>query len=412
VSNTNLTISMITREALRILENNLVFAKGVNREYDDQFAVKGAKIGDTLNIRKPARYVGRTGATLAVEDHTETSVPLVLTTQFGVDVQFTSKELTLEIDDFSKRILDPAMATIANKIDSLGLALYKDVYNSVGTPGTTPATALTYLLAGAKMDYEAAPRDKLRSAVIDPIANATIVDALKGLFQSSDKIADQYESGNMGRGLGFKFSMDQNVNVHTVGPQGGTPLINTTVANTVPGVVTAEGATSITTDGWTAAAASRLVVGDVFTIAGVYAVNPQSRISTGQLRQFTVTAAVSSAADGSALIDVSPALRSSGAFQTIDAMPANNAAITVLGAASVASPQNMTYHRDAFTLACADLVLPGGVDMAARVSDSQLGLSIRMVRAYDINNDRFPCRLDVLFGWKTLYPELACRVVG
>lgn len=400
--NTNLTISMITREALRILENNLTFAKGVNREYDDAYAIKGAKIGDTLNIRKPARYVGRSGTALAVEDHTETSVPLVLNTQFGVDVQFTSKELLLSIDDFSKRILEPAMATVANKIDSDGLALYADVYNSVGTPGTTPNALLTYLQAGAKMDYEATPRDKMRSLVLEPTAQATIVDSLKGLFHSSTQIEKQYEQGNMGMSAGFKWSMDQNVNTHTIGPLGGTPLVNGTNQT----------GSSLITDGWTAAAALRLRRGDVFTIAGVFAVNPQNRASTGQLRQFVVTANVSSDGAGNATIPISPPITTTGAFQTVTNSPADNAALTVFGAANTLTPANLAYHRDAFTMASADLPLPGGVDMAARVSDNALGMSMRMIRAYDINNDRFPCRIDVLYGWRTLYPELACRIQG
>lgn len=400
--NTNLTISMTTREALRILENKLTFAKGVNREYDDQFAISGAKIGDTINIRKPARYVGRTGATLSVEDHTETSVALQLDTQFGVDVNFTSKELTLSIDDFSKRILNPAMAVIANKIDRDGLGLYKNVANAVGTPGTPPTTLRTYLLAGAKLDYSATPKDGSRSLVIEPTAQVEIVDALKGLFQSSEKIADQYESGNMGLAAGFKWSMDQNVVSHTVGPLGGTPAVNGA----------AQTGASLVTNGWTAAAASRLVQGDVFTIAGVSAVNPQSRQSTGQLQQFVVTAAVSSDGAGNATIPIFPSIVTSGAFQTVTASPANAALLTVLGAAAAISPTNLAYHKDAFVMGCADLLLPKGVDMASRVSDKQLGLSIRMIRQYDINNDKFPCRLDVLYGWKAVYPELACRIQG
>lgn len=402
MANSVLTISMITREALRILENNLAFAKGVNREYDDQFAISGAKIGDTLNIRKPARYVGRSGAALSVEDHTETSVPLQLGTQFGVDVNFTSKELSLSLDDFSKRVLAPAVATIANKIDRDGLSLYKDVFNAVGTPGTTPTALKTYLQAGAKLDYNGAPRDGNRSVVIDPNAQVEIVDSLKGLFQSSNQIKDQYENGNMGMAGGFKWSMDQNVASHTTGQQGGTPLVNGA----------SQTGASLITDGWTAAAANRLKQGDVFTIVGVYGVNPQSRQSTGALQQFVVTADAASDGSGNATISISPSIVTSGAFQTVTASPADNAAITVLGAASTATPANLAFHRDAFVFGCADLLLPKGVDMAARVSDKQLGMSIRMVRQYDINNDKFPCRLDVLYGWKTVYPELACRVQG
>lgn len=400
MANTNLTISMITREALRILENNLTFAKGVNREYDEQFARQGAKIGDTLNIRKPARYIGRSGTALSVEDHTETQVALQLDTQFGVDVNFTSKELALDIDDFSDRILKPALATVANKIDYDGLSLYQDVYNSVGTVGTTPSSLKTYLEAGAALDKSSAPRDKMRSVVIDPDAQVEAVDALKGLFQSSEQIKDQYESGNMGLAAGFKWSMDQNVRSHSVGAYAGTPLVDGA----------SQTGSSLVTDGWTSGA-STLNKGDVFTIAGVNSVNPQSREDTGVLQKFVVTAQVSDSS-GAKTISISPSITTSGAFKTVTASPADNAAITVIGSASASSRENLAFHRDAFVMGCADLQLPQGVDMAARVSDKQLGMSVRMVRAYDINNDKFPCRLDILYGWKTVYPELACRVRG
>lgn len=402
MANTNLTISQVTKESLMVLENNLTFAKGVNREYDDQFAVSGAKIGDTVNIRKPARYVGRTGTALSVEDHTETSVPLVLDTQFGVDLNFTSKELTLSIDEFSDRIIKPAMAVVANKIDRTGLALYKNIFNAVGTPGTIPTTLKTYLQAGAKMDYEATPRDGQRNLVIDPSAQVEIVDSLKGLFHSQNEVSKQYKDGNMGQAGGFMWSMDQNINSHTVGNHGGTP--------TVSGA--GQTGASLNATAFTASITGLLKAGDIFTIAGVFAVNPQSRQSTGQLRQFVVTADTNSGAAGATTIPISPSIVTSGAFQTVDAGPANGAAIVVLGAANTVSPTHLAYHKNAFVLGSADLLLPKGVDMAARASDKNSGLSVRMVRQYDINNDKFPCRFDVLFGWKTIYSELACRVQG
>ncbi len=402
MANTLLTISMITREALRVLENNLTFTKTVNRQYDDRFGVEGAKIGTVLNVRKPPRYVGRTGTAISIEDATETQVAVTLDTQFGVDISFTSEDLALKIDDFSKRFISPAVATIANKIDHSGLGLYTSVYNSVGTPGTTPNALLTYLQAGVKLDNNAAPMDGDRAICITPLMQATIVDALKGLFQQSSAIASQYRRGQMGTAIGFDWYMDQNCNTHTVGPLGGTPLVN---GGSQTGA-------SLVTDGWTAAAASRLKKGDVFTIAGVNSVNPQSRQSTGELQQFVVTADVSSDGSGNLTAAISPSITTSGAFQTVTGSPADNAAITVVGAASTSTSQGLLHHKDAFTLAMADLPLPQGTDMAARVSDSQLGMSIRMIRDYDITTDKFPCRLDVLFGWAALRPELACRIQG
>lgn len=407
-----LTISMITKETLRILINDLAFTKGVNMEYNDQFALSGAKIGDTINIRKPTRYIGRTGQALQVEDQTETSVPLQLNTQFGVDIMFTMKDLTLSMDDFSNRFLRPAVATVANKIDRDGLVNAKNTVGAyVGTPGTTPAAALTYLQAGIKMDFQACPRDNQRRMIVDPNAQGTLVDALKGLFQSSTKIAEQYDKGEMGTALGFNFALDQNVVQHTIGALGGSPVVSASSTQSGP---------SLTTNGWTASITKILAKGDIITIANVFAVNPQNRQSTGQLQQFVLTADVNSDSSGNATLQLSPQIippvsaSIQSQYQNVNSFPIINAQIIVNGGAAAGSVTtcNMAYHRDAFTLGCADLEMPRGVDMAARVSDKQTGMSIRMVRMYDINNDRMPCRLDVLYGWATLYQELACQVRG
>ncbi len=402
MANQLLTISMITRESLRILENNLVFSKFVRRDFDDSFGRAGAKIGTVLNIRKPPRYTGRVGQGLQIEDATETSVPLVLNTQRGVDIAFTSQDLALSIDDFSDRFIKPAIANVANFMDFDGLAQYLNVYNTIGTPGTVPNALLTYLQAGQRMDEEAAPRDNQRSLVISPAMQAVIVDTLKGLFHESTEIDRQYLEGTMGKTIGFKWSMDQNVRVQTIGVLGGAPVVN----------LAGQTGNTLNTSGWTAVALQRLNVGDVFTIDGVYAVNPQNRQSTGSLRNFVVTAPGSSDGGGLMAISISPAITVTGPFQTVTASPANLAALNIYGAASTSTPQGLAFHKDAFAMGSADLPLPGGVDMAARVNDKQLGLSIRLVRAYDINTDRFPCRLDILYGWTTLYAELACRVAS
>lgn len=407
MANQILTISMINREAMRVLENNLTFTKGVNRNFDEKFGIEGAKIGSTLNIRLPARYVGRSGPVLSVEGQTETYVPLTLNTQFGVDVEFTSADLELSMDDFSERYVKPAMAVVANKIDRDGLLQALNVYQTVGVPGTTPTALSAYLAASAKMKFAAAPEDDMRSIVIDPNAEAGIVNSLTTLFNPSQLISDQYKDGTMGKAIGFKWSSDQNVVSYTTGPQGGTPVVASAPAS---------GASVLATSGWTSSAAIRLNVGDIFTVAGVYAVNPQSRQTTGQLQQFVVTSQFSSNGSGIGNVSIAPAMISSGQFQNISALPASNAAITVLDASGnpggIVSPMNLAYHRDAFCLGTADLPLPKGVDMASRVSDKKVGVSVRMVRAYDIVNDMFPCRLDVLYGWTSIYPQLACRIQG
>lgn len=406
MANTLLTISMITREALRVLENNLTFSKYVRRDFDGEFGKSGAKIGTVLNIRKPPRYVGRVGQALQLEDATETSVPLVLNTQRGVDIVFSSQDLALSIDDFSERFINPAIANVANGIDFDGLTQYLNVYNEVGTPGTVPNQLLTYLQAGQRLDEEAAPRDKERALIVSPAQQAVIVDTLKGLFHESTQIEKQYESGMMGRTAGFKWSMDQNVRVQTVGAYAG--VIGTVSAANQSG-------SAITTTGWTGNAAI-LNQGDVISFPGCYAVNPQNKQSTGSLRQFVVTQNVVASGGGTATIPISGpgglGIVLAGPFQTCTASPTNGGALNIQGASGVSTPRGLAFHKDAFAFGCADLPLPGGVDIADRVSDKQLGCSIRLVRAYDINTDRFPTRLDILYGWTTLYPELACRIAS
>jgi hypothetical protein len=405
MANTLLTISMITREALRVLENNLKFFTGVRKDFDDSFGKTGAKIGTVLNIRKPPRYVGRRGQALQIEDATETFVPLALNTQYGCDLAFTSSDLSLSIDDFADRFIKPAVANVANGIDFDGTGQYLNVFNFAGIPGTIPNALFTYLTAAQRLDEQATPRDGRRTLAISPGMQAAIIDALKGLFQASTDIASQYRRGVMGETIDFEWVMDQNVRTQVIGAQGGTP------------VVAGAGQTGnvIATSGWTPNALV-LNQGDIIQFAGVFAVNPQNRQSTGAPANWVVTANVQATATGLANIPISgpggQGVVTAGPFQTCTAPPANNAAVTVFGAANTNSPQGLAYHKDAFAWGCADLLLPGGVHHASRVSDKQLGISIRMVQAYDINTDRFPCRLDVLGGWTTLYPELACRVAS
>lgn len=406
MSNTLLTIGMITQEALMVLENSLTFTRKVNRQYDDQFAVKGAKIGDTINIRRPVRYVGRRTAALSVENTTETSVPLTLSTQYGCDMSFTSAELSLSLDDFSSRIIKPAVATMSNMIDYDGLQQYLNIYQAVGTPGTTGTDLTNALNAGVKLDNSAAPDDKMRSIVLNPQGQASVVGGLTTLFNPNRAISDQYIEGEMGRAVGFDWYMDQNVATQTIGTYAATNGSAVTASATVTS------GSTIATTGWTSG--DTLNVGDIFTIAGCYAVNPQSRVTTGQLQQFVITATPTPAGGGGTIsFTVSPAIVTSGQYQNVtSAGVVSGQILTVYGASAKVTPQNVAFHRDAFTFGTTDLPVPGGVDMGKRVTSKQLGMSMRLVRAYDINNDRFPCRLDLLGGWATLRPELACRISG
>lgn len=400
MSNNLLTPTKITDEALMILENNLVFTSRANREYSSEFAVSGAKIGSTVNVRKPNRFLGRTGAAISLENINESSTPVSLTTQFGVDFQFSSQELTLIVDEFAERYLRPAMATIANKIDRDGLSQYINVGNQIGTAGTTPHDISTILAAGTRMDDEAVPRDKRRSMVWNPAANGSMVKAAAGLFNNAQAIGEQYDSGLFVPALGFDIGMDQNVVNATAG---------TRTNGTVSGA-SQSGSTLVVTG---LGAAGTVAAGDTFTIAGVYAVNPQNRQSTGVLRQFSVTAAATADGSGNATLSISPPINtaaSNAQYQNVSAGPANSAVVTWDVAASTTYAVNMAYHRDAFTLATADLVMPGGLDFSAR--RNYKGISLRILRQYSINSDQLPCRLDVLYGWSTIYQELACRVAG
>ena len=419
MSNTLLTISKITNEALMVLENELTFTGEVDRNYDDQFAVVGGKIGATVNVRRPGRFIGTTGPALNVEDFNETSVPVTLSTQFHVDTQFTTQDLALSLDMFSDRVLKPAVAAIANKMDRDGLVMAKNnTANIVGVAGTPPTGLLTYLTAGAYLDAEGAPRDGRRSCVVEPFTSATIVDSLKGLFMPQTAISEQYRKGLMGRDSGgMNWFMDQNVVSQTFGSWAASSASTLTANTTSIGISTGWASSSTIT--LTQGATLTLNQGDVIQIAGVYAVNPQNRQAYGsnKLRNFVVTSTVTGTGSGTMSVTVSPAVITAGQFQNVS-IPSTSATATVtpfsagVSGAGAVSPQNIIMHRNAFTLACADLELPEGVHFAGRASDKELGLSMRVVRQYTINNDSIPTRLDVLYGWAPLYPELACRVAA
>jgi hypothetical protein len=412
--NNLLTISKITNEALMVLENELTFTNNVTREYDDQFAVTGAKIGNTLNVRRPGRFIGTTGPALNVEDFNETSVPVTLSTQFHVDTQFTTQDLALSLDMFSDRVLKPAVAAIANKMDLDGLTMAKNnVANIVGTAGTPPTGLITYLTAGAYLDSEGAPRDGRRSCVVEPFTSATIVDSLKGLFVPSDVIGKQYTKGMMGRdSAGMNWYMDQNVVNQTFGSYAGKTL---SVATNTTSFGIATGWAQFGTLQLVASAALTLNQGDVIQIAGVFAVNPQNRAAygSGKLRNFVVQSTTAVATGGGTAVTVSPAIITGGQFQNVVVTSTSGTAVvTPFNNTGTVSPQNLVFHKNFATLATADLELPDGVHFAGRASDKDLGLSIRVVRQYTINNDSIPTRLDVLYGWAPLYPELGCRVAA
>ena len=400
MANSILTIDMITRKALEILENNLVITRNVNRQYDDSFAVEGAKIGSTLRIRLPDRALVTDGAALQVQDDNEQFTTLTVASQKHIGVNFTSAELTMQLDDFAERVLKPRISQLASSIDADVANSFKNIYQSVGTPGTTPATSLVLLQAQQKLN-EAAAVMSPRYATVNPAANAGLVEGMKGLFNPTDTVSKQFKNGMMGTGvLGLdEINMSQSIKQFTTGSRGAT-------GNTTSAAVTSEGATTIAL---TVASNVTIKAGDVFTVADCYAVNPQTRESTGSLFQFVVLSDVT--ASGTAVsVTVAPIYSSAHALATVDALPGNSKAVVFLGAASSQYAQNLVYHKDAITFATADLLLPQGVDMAARAVHN--GISLRVVRQYDINNDRMPCRIDVLYGYSTIRPQMACRLWG
>lgn len=389
----------ITREALRILKNSNTVLKKVNRQYDSSFAATGAKNGGTLNIRLPNRYsvTSSRTATTGGDNTTELSTALVVATQKHVSMGFFSSELSLSLDDFSSRYLKPAMSVLASDIASaVCVAAQGGFSNYVGTPGTTPSSFLTYGQAGERLDWQTAPRDGNRTVVLNPTAMAATVDAQKGLFHSGPRISDQYETGVMEAMTGFDFVMDQSINTLTAGAR------NTSYTTHGSAVHTSGTATIAVITGTGA-----MVVGDQFTIAGIYDVNPDTKASTGILKVFTVATAN---AGGSVSVTVSQVIYTSGPYQNVSAALPTTTAITFIGTLSTAYPRNLAFHRDALVLATADLEVPKGVDMASRANMD--GLSLRFVRQYDATTDNFLARFDILYGVKVVRPEWGVCIYG
>lgn len=399
MSNTLVTCSIIAKESLAILENMLTFAGAVNRDWDQEFTAnqsRGYSPGATINIKRPPRYTYRAGRVAVPQSTVETTVPLTLS-QGGADINFTGFERTVSIQQMEQK-LQAAMATVANEIDRQGLDMARiNTYNAIGTPGTLPNTQALAIAAmtglNQRLDEMGAPvKDGGRSLIMNPAFNASMVQGMAGLFNNTDKVGKQFSSGRLQNSFGIDVGMDQNVAIHT----NGTANVTT---NTVNGA--GQTGSTITVN----ALNGTITKGTKITFANVYAVNPQSRQSTGTLAQFTVTA---DAASSATTISISPALTPTGAFQNVTTSPANSAGITIFGTASGTFNANVAFHRDAFTLAMVPMYAPpsgkGVIDVA---QESYKGLNIKVTEFYDGVNDNYIMRLDVLFGWAATYPELA-----
>ena len=401
MANTILTPTMVTREALVILHQKLNFVGRINRGYDSSFAKNGAKIGDSLKIRLPNQYTVRTTATLSTQTTTESSVTLQVASQYGVDLSFTTAEQTLSIQDFSARFLEPAMSVLAANIEAAAFNMVKDVYQTVDNTTSGSMTMASVLAARQKLNDALAPIDNSRTGTLTTQDSADLVNALKGLFQDSTAIKEQYREGMMGRTAGFDFYENTLLTNLTSGTMSATSVSTCTAT-----IAVATETSSITIGN--SLVAGTMVVGDVFTIATLNRVHPETKTDTGVLQQFVVTTAVTLATNTS--VSFSPGILMSGAKQNVIATAISGQLIAKIGNTSRSLRQSLFYHKDAFVFATADLVMPDGVDFAAReVLD---GISMRIVRQYTISDDSLPTRIDVLFGYKTVRAQLATRVVS
>jgi len=421
MANALVTATVVTNEVLRIAHNSSAFLGNVNTDYDSAWDGQ-YKPGSTVKARAPVQFTHRDGETASVQDVTERSVDVALQPLLGLDFAVGSTDLTASVGSngsinkaFQERYLKPAGLKLAALLDYRIATLMKNGFHQiVGTPGTPPASVADILNAQVPLDRMSVPRDGNRMAAIEPGANATIVAGLSTLFNNQSMLGDQYKTGVLKTGMGLDFAMSQNVPSHTVGPLGGTPLVNGANQGLINAGATDNpfaATTSLITDGWTAAAAARLNQGDTFTIAGVYSVNPETKASTGVLQSFLVTANTSSDGSGNATVVISPAIIAGGAYQNVTARPADNAALTITsGTASTTYTQNLVWHKDAFTFVSPKQELPGGMDMAYQASMAdEGGVSLRFVRGFDITNNRFVSRFDILWGGAVTLPNFGVR---
>lgn len=393
MANSLLTIDKITNEVLRLAHEKASFIGTINRQFDSSFGQSSGKIGDTLRIRKPSQYTRRQGSrVMDVQDSEEQNTTLVTATQDGVDMKFNSRELSLDLQDFSQQHLEPAVAAMISGIESDVIqGCTKLTYNLAGTAGTAPADLAAVGAARAKLNQNLAPKDGNRCIQMDSVTMGTLVNGLKGLFQDSDQIKKQYREGMVGRTAMADFYENERVWTMTNGADVAGAINQTSFTN---------GLSTLTVDGYTAAAE----VGSVFTIAGVKQVHPETKAAYQHEQQFTVTAATTTS------ITFSPAIYWEGARQNVDHQPSNNDVITHVGSASTAYTQSLMYHKDAFTFATADLPLMA--DASKCVVKNYDGLSVRVWQASDIRNDEMLTRIDMLYGYAAIRPEWASRITS
>lgn len=397
MSNSILTPTAVTREALRVLHQKLNFVGSITRDYDERYAVSGAKIGNDLKIRLPNRYTVRTGKTLDVQDTAEISETLTVSTQKGVDMKFSTAELAMSMDDFSERVIEPAMAVLAANVEADAISMYQDVYNQVNNTGSAATTAV--LGEGRKLLVDNLAPNSNRVLQLNTQDNLDLVEAMKGLFHRGETISKQQREGMVGSTVSFGDVYENTLLAKHTRGGGANYVVDTTALNNAS-------STAVTTLTF-ATGTGTVADGDVFTVATIFRVHPETKVSTGALQQFVATAAAS----GAGAVSISPSIFTAGGRQNVTIVSASaTAAVTFAGTASTAHGISLAYQKGAFAFATADLEMPKGVHFAAReVFD---GISLRIVRQYDINNDEIPCRVDVLYGYKAIRPQLATRLAN
>tara|TARA_R110000782_G_scaffold4945_1_gene17338 strand:+ start:1108 stop:2340 length:1233 start_codon:yes stop_codon:yes gene_type:complete len=408
MANTTLTAAIIAKTAVLQLDNNMVMAKQVFRGYEEEFSksVNGYEVGSSISIKRPMDFTVRDGAVMNVQDTTEGKLTLSVDQRKGIDFEFTSQELTLDIKELSERVIKPAMIQLANQIDSDLMDQYKNVSSWVGTPGQTINSNQDFSKGPERLDEFASPMDG-RCAVLSPTDHWGLVGAQTALL--NDKlVGDAYKRGSLGTIGGVDTFMSQNVPTHTVGVNAGTPVTNGANQQVTYAASKDTNTQTLITDGWSSGACT-LNAGDVFTIAGVYAVNPVTKATLPFLKQFTVVTQISDTS-GDITLTMSPAAILTGAHQTVSAAIGDGAAIAVAGTDSTGYRQNMMFCKNAFALVSVPLVAPpGAVDVSRQ---SYKGTNVRVIPVYDGTNDVSKWRLDVLYGVKTVDERLAVRVSG
>jgi coat protein Gp5 len=411
MANAFATPTWVVNETAYQFSNALHGPANFNRTYDDSFTQAGAKVGATVLARLPQRWTVRRGQAFAAQAINDRTMPITLSYQTGVDFNYSSIEATLELDRVRERYIAPAANTLASDVDAQSMSdVYASVYHAVGTPGTTPATNLLYLQATQKIFDMAGPEDNL-TAVLDKLAEITLVNANAATFNPAQTISQQWKSGKFADGaLGIReWFRDQNIPRHTTGTfTASTPLVDGALQT----------GSTININGW-ASGATSLKKGDVFTIAGVYSVNPISRVSTGRLQQFVITANTSDSSGATATLPISPSIITSGPLQTVSNSPADDAVVTVWAAnpaggtlATTVSPQSLVFHKNFAAFVMADLEDPVAGAKANFARSKDWGISIRLVQQYDIKDDQNGTRLDCIHGTGIIEPAFAVRVVG